>query len=722
MTTDTNKTVLAGSEQPDQPAALAGGAQASRPPGKAKKPAVNAKRTRERLVLLCMGLVTAACAATLYALLNFSVSSAVLCGGLIWAALMTLHMQIKKNAEIAHLKAELARLEGSGSGVMAPQSQPQAGMSERPIGEADASAPPQAPPRARAPARRPPVAAPPAQSPEGGKSDALPPDALRTAPRHAVAHAPIADELSAGPQTHPRWEMPAGQPRATDAPGKAADARTMTAGAPAQPRSTPALETALWPGTSLSVADPMRDQWAFRPKDVTQAEPPSPYGTNEQIAATGSIPSKTSGNAGPSSIDADLEMVQRKIKALADEVNAAEQNRDRHATAGGSQASDIEKSIGALKATADTMRERPQPSHKKQARQSQRERRIEPSLMPAPAAHAAAPAASQPAMQSQNLPFDLMIPATAERIAVSDPASTAPAAPRADSQSDQRREPDQLPVLELPPLPVFEFASAPEPQAKPNPRLAAIIAAVENGEMDVFLSPIVALQSHQVSHYDVSVRLKAPNGAYLDDAEQELQLAGSDVLALFDTARLRRSAALAQRLDAHNKSGSLLSPVNGPSITNAEFLETFARVYEERDRISNQLVLTFSQADLEQFSPSAWQALSDMHAFGFRFALAKIDHVAMDFAALADRGFAFLRLEADALTKGLPARDRFIGADELCKLLAGAGMTLVADTIDDEAVRARVFGFGVLFGQGRLFGGARQVKLDALPAGSSAAA
>ena len=127
---------------------------------------------------------------------------------------------------------------------------------------------------------------------------------------------------------------------------------------------------------------------------------------------------------------------------------------------------------------------------------------------------------------------------------------------------------------------------------------------------------------------------------------------------------------LAQRLDAHNKAGSLLSAVNGPSITNAEFLETFARVYEERDRISNQLVLTFTQADVEQFSASAWQALSDMHAFGFRFALSNIDHVGMDFASLASRGFAFLRLDASALLSGLPSRDRFIGPDELCQHLS----------------------------------------------------
>lgn len=344
-----------------------------------------------------------------------------------------------------------------------------------------------------------------------------------------------------------------------------------------------------------------------------------------------------------------------------------------------------------------------------------------------------------PLPQGQALPFELLIPATAERIAVSPPLSVAPhsdpapqpvmptlsIAPDAVSApaapAPQSFGLPELPSLEFPQAQLIAAMTAAEPPPR-NPRLEAIVDALENGEMDVFLSPIVALQSHQVSHYDVTVRLKAASGGYIDDAEQELQLAGSDLLALFDTARLKRSAMLAARLDAHNKSGSLLSAVNGPSITNAEFLETFARVFEERDRISNQLVLTFTQADLEQFTPSAWQALGDMQAFGFRFALSKIDHVAMDFAALAERGFAFLRLEANALMNGLPARDRFIEADELCHYLAGAGMTLVADTIDDEAIRARVFGFGVLFGQGRLFGGARQVKLDQLPKGSAAAA
>ncbi len=648
------------------------------PPNKPKR-IVSAQRLREQLVLLSMGLVTAAFAATVYALFDFSLSSAVLSGGLVWAALMTLHMQIKKSSQIARLKAELHKLD--------PR------LNADPV-EHDG-------PNLNAPLpRTPPIRhATPQQSAELAATQQ---HQLHTALTSPAARGEPGDQTPSavprsGPNVHPRWEM--AQPKLSG------DMRSA-------PGTEPALlETALWPGTSLSVTDPMRDHWAFRPKDTTpnsqQVGAPMP-----QRNPTGTQPLSP-----PPSINIDLEMVQRKIKALAEEVNAAELTRDRTPSSLGPSASGqssfgesssqsasrsaathsaLENSIDKLKATADAMRERRAPA-------SQRFAPVE-----SPVSLPVSPS------QSRSMPFELMIPATAERIAASPPP--APAQIRPEVQESPVPAPAALDKAQLDDI--FTFATPPPP----TPRLAAIVAALDAGAMDVFLSPIVALQSHQVSHYDVTVRLKNPSGAYLDDAEQELQLAGSDVLALFDTARLKRAAGLAQRLDAHSKPGSLLSAVNGPSITNAEFLEAFARVYEERDRISNQLVLTFQQADVERFSPSAWQALSDMHAFGFRFALAKIDHAGMDFAHLAKRGFAFLRLEADALINGLPARDQFLGPNELCTHLAQAGMTLVADTIDDEAIRARVFGFGVLFGQGRLFGGSRQVKLDPLPSDSSAAA
>jgi cyclic-di-GMP phosphodiesterase, flagellum assembly factor TipF len=633
------------------------------------------QRLRSRLVLISIGLVAAALSAVMYAQFDFAPMAAGLGGGIACALLMAAHQQIQKNREISFLKAELAKFDVHRA---ASPAETAAVAAHHPVSSGAAQSRSKSSPRSEDPTH-------------------LRIPATQT-PRPATDASSITSPAS-GPQMNPRWEK--SQPR-QDQP------RQETA-----IKSPAPVETALWPGNVISATDPMRDPWAFRPRDASRD---ASRDANADLAAgRGGAEEAALPSALPSSLDGDLEMVQRKIKALADEVNAVELGRDRPPNAASmlNATPAIEKSVGALKATAESMREKPR------APSSRPSRAVASDPVPVPAA-AAHPAQPQP---TQSMPFEFLIPATAERIAVSMPEAAAAIAPPAAEKS----EPDDLPDFEFaPPAPIAApVAAAPAIAPAPaplNPRLLAIAAAIENGAMDVFLSPIVALQTHQVSHYDVTVRLKGKNGSYMDGAEQELQLAGNDMLALFDTARLKRSAALAARLDAHNKPGSLLSPVNGPSLTNGEFLETFAHAFEERDRISNQLVLTFTQADVEMFSASAWQALSNMHAFGFRFALAQIDHLAMDFSGLAKRGFAFMRLEARALVDGLPARDRFVGPDELCKMLAGAGMTLVADTIDDDAIRARVFGFGILYGQGRLFGGARQVKLDALPAGSSAAA
>ena len=93
----------------------------------------------------------------------------------------------------------------------------------------------------------------------------------------------------------------------------------------------------------------------------------------------------------------------------------------------------------------------------------------------------------------------------------------------------------------------------------------------------------------------------------------------------------------------------------------------------------------------------------------------------MDFEALGRHGFAFVKLPARAFLEGLPLASGSVSASDICRHLAGSGMTLVAEAIDDEALRARVFGFGVVFGQGQLFGGARAINLDAA-AGRTAAA
>jgi cyclic-di-GMP phosphodiesterase TipF (flagellum assembly factor) len=735
--------------------------------------------SRDGLVYLCMTTVSAAFAAMLYTQLSFAAPAAVVIAGAALATFLLIHKQVQKNAQIAHLRSEVRRLEHKTRA---------ASMAD------DAGNPMAAGASARGPRmRRRPVSS--APTPESGPAvpfelthglpSAMPaPNAAVHASAAAAAHRPepSADmRLSAEPGRAPRAAMakpakaepsfsePSFDAAAFDANESAQSAKDETAAQhqPATPEGisrdllTNALDSVLLsaptgfasshhqgaPSTPPAASEtPVRDQWSFRPrKDGPEIGPGMMPQAAGEAAAAAQTPSAMT-------IETDLEVVQRKIKELAEEVNASDalrqmesqqpQPKDAKAKAPASEPSPpvdpIESSIEALKAVVGTMRERREPMSKKPSA-----KKMSDGLFGARSPFSKSPLG------------ELVIPATAEPITSSElpePVLPMPEYPSQESSAQNFSAPDAAAHTSMdssigapPPRnfdlgfePAFGFGADAAPAAFETPnldlpaapgsesgRLRAIASAIEAGRMDMFLSPIVGLSpdNHAVSHYEVNLRLKSVDGSHIDHTEDELMLAGSDLVAMFDIARLNRSAVLAQRLEARGKDGSLLSDVAGTSLTNTAFLDNFTRIREQRARISQQLVLTMSQTAVEQFSASAWQALEDMQTFGFRFALDKVRHAATDFADLQRRGFAFVKLDAMALTDGLTANGQFVPADDVCRRIAGAGMAVIASGVDDEAMRARIFGFGILLGQGQLFGGARPVNVgNTTPRNTSAAA
>lgn len=513
------------------------------------------------------------------------------------------------------------------------------------------------------------------------------------------------------------------------------------------------VDVPAWSGTQASAKDPLSDAWSFQTGEDNAQPAFAPDATSSGLVARA---------PGARTVEGDLELVQRKIKALADEVNAGEALKAQNAA--GAPAGEIEESISALRTTAERMRTprtqqaptappRAMPMHDYHpasapfAPASQASDRTP--VTSQPPSSAGQRSSMQPAMQPNAqtgvqggvLPsLDALIPATAQPIAVSQPAPAAPqrapeapvavaaapeisaphsAAPKAAApQAPAAKQPDYTPqhrgaAPQASDVPQPRAPQAPARNAAQERRLAEIAAAIESSRMDVFLNPIVGLGDYAVTHFEINVRLKSAAGDYIDAPERTLSIGATDLLALFDIERLNRTAQVAEQLEARGKTGALLSPTAGPSMTDGKFLEAFARAFETRTSISGQLVLTFTQADIAAFGHGTWQALADMNSFGFRFALEHVTHFTTDFAELAARGFAFVKLPASAFLEGLPAGNGMVSPADICRTLAGEGLTLVVEAVDDEALLARVFGFGALYGQGALFGGARQITLEA---------
>lgn len=261
----------------------------------------------------------------------------------------------------------------------------------------------------------------------------------------------------------------------------------------------------------------------------------------------------------------------------------------------------------------------------------------------------------------------------------------------------------------------------PPPIPAPPSRASILAASITAGRADVLLEPILGLDSQEALHFEVSIRLRAEDGSVLPVDARDSELRGTGLLPLFDAAKMMRTSTVARRLSERGKTGAVFSSYSGESLTDLTFRNDAAAASRDRLPGAGHLVLTFTQSDARSFQAPEWASIAHMRMLGFRFALSDVTDLDMDIEGLVGAGFDFVKLDADVFLVGLPSPDSVIPSADVCRYLAGMGLSLVVERIDDEDKFARVYGFGALLGQGQLFGGARILKADTPKSGQAAA-
>ena len=255
-----------------------------------------------------------------------------------------------------------------------------------------------------------------------------------------------------------------------------------------------------------------------------------------------------------------------------------------------------------------------------------------------------------------------------------------------------------------------------EPVATASPnaadlQLSDVREAISTGRVEVFLEPILGLGDQSTQHYEVSVRLRGRSMNDLGDGTDDL-LTGRGLLPLFDVVRIERSAIVAELLKSRGKTGAVFSRASGEALLEPDFTRNMQMDFVARPSTARQLILTFSQSDIRSFRAAEQRAVSALSALGFRFAISGLTDLDMNFGAMAKAGFGFVKIDAAVLLNGLPHPGGHIPASDVCRFLADQGFGLIVEGIESEEMLAKVFGFGVLMGQGALFGGPRPVKAD----------
>ncbi len=419
------------------------------------------------------------------------------------------------------------------------------------------------------------------------------------------------------------------------------------------------------------------------PQSNTRSDPEPPQVAGRQLDTMAiqqlvkKLAEETGGPRAPSPADTAAESTPRAPAAKASTQSAA-------APEPSVSGEDITKSVRALRATAAAMR----PA----AQEPVRAKTPTPQSAPVKPAVSAAVSASPPAATKE--------PATIQQAAIQPVAIAGPA-----------------PVGETPASTVEPAAASEEVEM----RVGLLADALAADRMDVMLEPILGLKDQATRHYEISVRLRTETGEAVNPADEHDMLGGTGILPLIDIAKISRIAEVARRLAERGKTGAVFADLAGESLGDDDFLQRFAEIYGEREGITEQLVVALAQADMRVFADAHWDMVKDLGSVGFRFALDHVTDLDMDFDIMKAAGIRFVKLDAEVFLEGLPTTSgAHVPAADIVRFLSDKDLSLIVGEITDKAQLSRIVDCGVLFGNGRLFGGPRVVKAQVFAAKSAA--
>ncbi|MGI9520021.1 MAG: EAL domain-containing protein [Hyphomicrobiaceae bacterium] len=248
------------------------------------------------------------------------------------------------------------------------------------------------------------------------------------------------------------------------------------------------------------------------------------------------------------------------------------------------------------------------------------------------------------------------------------------------------------------------------PKAQVNvDKMAQVADALADEKIDVFLEPICGLDDRQARHYEVSIRLVL-DGEAMDFAGYSAVARGTGLLPLVDAVKVSHTKRIGLHLLRRGQSGALISQINGESVAGTQFGDDLAAIIGTDAGMAGKLILSLSQSDVRGFTPVHWTTVERLVGLGFRFSISDITDLDLDFESLAQRGFAFAKLDAAVLRDGLRAGGLQVPPHDTCRHLTTAGLGLIVGSIDSDRQLAELLGFGALFGQGTVFGGTRPIK------------
>ena len=233
--------------------------------------------------------------------------------------------------------------------------------------------------------------------------------------------------------------------------------------------------------------------------------------------------------------------------------------------------------------------------------------------------------------------------------------------------------------------------------------------AIEGNRIDLYLQPIVTLPDRKLRFYDASTRVRTGDDAFMAPGDY-LELAEREhLMQRIDNVMLVKCVQLLRRLAPESRLKGVFCNLSAQSLLDHDFFPELVEFMEENSTLADNLNFQLSQRAVLDIGADELAGLKTLGKLGFVFSLDHVADLDVDFAALRDHFFRYVKIEAKTLLHDMAEARASIPASDMTSYLDRFDLKLIVEKVDDEASLERLMDYGVDLAEGDLFARPRPV-------------